>query len=227
MTEQPKPFRVEVTIDAERDTVWQTMTDTEQVRQWFGWDYEGIDGEIRYIFVDHAELDPPSRLRIEDGSYIELVADGPRTVVRAVMPGPLDDARWSDIYDGIEEGWRAFFEQLRFLLETRPQGRRRTVYLTGTTTGAQALELAGANGQHWHSSRYQRMVVDPAGHLIAVGCHEPLAGGGPAPVSVTVTTYGLDDAEFAAVRDEWARRWSAVPDAKVTTEAGEASITSV
>jgi uncharacterized protein YndB with AHSA1/START domain len=225
MTAQPKPFRVEITINADRDTVWQAMTSPEQIRQWFGWDYEGIDGEIRYIFVDHVELHPPERMLFEDGAYIELVADGPRTVVRAALPGSLDDADWDEIYDGIEEGWRTFLEQLRFLLETRPRGRRRTIYLTGTTTGAHALAIAGAGEQPWHTSRYQSMTIDSSGQLLGVASQAPLAGDGAGPTAITITTYGLDDDAFAAVRDEWADRWSAVPDAKVTTEMGEAAAT--
>jgi hypothetical protein len=221
MTDQPKPFLVEITVDAARDAVWQVMTVPGQIREWFGWDHEGIDEEIRYIFVDHAELDPPGRMLFEDGSYLELAADGPRTILRAVLPGTLSGGSWDDRYDGIEEGWRAFFEQLRFLLEARPQGRRRTVYLAGTATAAEALMIAGTGGRLWHTSRHQRMTVDSDGHLIGVAGQMPLAGDDTGPTAITVTTYGLDDPAFAAVRDEWAKRWSAVADAKVTTEAGE------
>lgn len=226
MTDQCKPYRVEVTISAARDGVWRAMTDPEQIRQWFGWDYEGLDGEIRHIFADHVVLDPPARMSFEDGSFIELVADGERTIVRAVLPGPLDEARWDEIYDGIEEGWRSFLEQLRFLLEIRPQGRRRTVYLTGTATGPDALALAGTDGQSWHTSRYQRMSIDAAGHLVGVAAQAPLDSDSIGPVAVTISTYGLDDAAFTALRDTWARRWSAVTDARVTTDAGETTPTS-
>jgi uncharacterized protein YndB with AHSA1/START domain len=198
-----KPYRVEITINADRDTVWRAMTDIEQIRQWFGWEYDGIEGEIRYIFVEQMKYEPPARMRDEDGSwYIELVADGPRTVVRVVQSGDLDGTDWDEIYDAIEEGWRTFLEQLRFLLDTRPEGRRRTVFLAGEATDVPV------EGKPWHSSRYQRMVVDPAGHLV-VAATEPKGS-----AFVLVSTYGLDDAEFAAVRDEWTRRW---PAATVTT----------
>jgi uncharacterized protein YndB with AHSA1/START domain len=202
MNEKQKPFRVEITIAAPRDAVWQALTVPEEIREWFGWDYDGLDDEIRYIFVERMTHEAPDRLVGANGSYIELESDGPRTIVRAVMPADLDDTDWDDVYDGVEEGWRQFFEQLRYLLETRPKGKRRTVHLTG----AAAVGLAG---DVWHESRYQRMVVDETGHL--VGLHVE----GDTGVAVTISTYGLDDAEFAAVREDWTRKWAAASDGTV------------
>jgi hypothetical protein len=199
-----KPYRVEITINADRDTVWRAMTDIEQIRQWFGWDYEGIDGEIRYIFVEHMKHEPPARMSDDDGSwYIELVADGPRTIVRAVMSGELDGTDWDEVYDEIEEGWRTFFEQLRFLLEARPEGRRRTVYLAGAADAQPPVA-----GEPWHSGPHQHGVVDAAGHLV-VSSRSPEGS-----ASILVSTFGLDDAAFDAVRQDWAGRWST---ATVTT----------
>lgn len=217
---KPKPFRVETTVDGDRDAVWRMMTEPQLVREWFGWDYEGLEGEIRYIFVEHVDKSPPARMTFEDGSYIELEDRGPRTVVRAVLPGPLDDADWDDVYDGMEEGWRAFFEQLRFLLDSRPDGRRRTIYLSGVATGADVLAVGGA-GETRHESRYLRMTVDSRGHLITAATQAPLDTADPSPVTVTVSTYGLDDAAFQRLRSEWAARWtSVVTDAEVIPAAG-------
>ncbi|WP_455357128.1 SRPBCC family protein [Streptomyces sp. SYSU K217416] len=210
MTE-PKPFQVETAIEAPLDTVWQALTEPERIRDWFGWDYAGLDGEIRHIFVDHAKQLPGHRIALGDlgdGQEIQLSADGPRTVVRVVRPGDLSDARWADIYDGIEEGWRTFFEQLRFRLERQPDQGRRTIYLTGTADAAAVRERVQKSGTEvWHSSRYQHIVIDAAGHLVAVGAQQPLDTPGTGPASITVSVYGMDDAAFADLRKHWADRW--------------------
>jgi uncharacterized protein YndB with AHSA1/START domain len=189
-----KPYVVETTIHAPLETVWRALTDLDLIREWFGWDHDDLDGEIRFIFVDHAQLAPPDRIVFANDQELRLEPRGDRTVVRITMAGGLGGADWDDVYDGMEEGWRSFFEQLRFLLERRPAGRRRTVYRTGKG------EPPAVEGEPWHSSRWQRITVDEHGHLVAVGWND--AG----EVGVTVSTYGLDDAAFAAVRDRWTAR---------------------
>lgn len=209
MSDQPRPFEVETVVDAPIEVVWRSFTSPELIHQWFGWDYDELEGEIRYIFVDHAKLEPPDRIAIEDGSTIELVSDGPRTVVRVVMAGDLTDAGWDEIYDGIEEGWRTFFEQLRYYLERQQDsGPRRTIYLTGTGRGDTALSMLDDEQEVWHESRYQRMVVDKAGLLRGVATQQPFDKEGP--ISLTITTYGLDDAGFTELEKHWTARWSAV-----------------
>src|SRR5262245_610745 len=107
-----KPFEVEVPVDAPRDVVWRSFSSPELIHQWFGWDYDELEGEIRYIFVENAEMHPEERrIALGIGQTIDLLADGERTVIRVVMPGDLTDAKWDDLYDGMEEGWRQFFEQ--------------------------------------------------------------------------------------------------------------------
>jgi hypothetical protein len=207
MTEQ-QPFRVETVVDAPPEAVWAALTTPEQLREWFGWDHDGIDAEIRYIFVEHVKLAPPTQLLFENASSIELVPSGERTVLRAVMPGPDGSAASDAVHDEIAEGWRAFFAQLRFLLETHPRGRRRTIYLTGEATGEELASLTA--GRLWHEGRYQRGLVDPNGHLVVLASQRPLADAAPAAVSVTVTTHGLDDAAYSAIRDGWVARWETV-----------------
>ena len=216
-----KPFRIETLINAPLETVWRALTEPDRARDWFGWDHDGLEAEIRYILVDHAELFPPERIGLAVGQEIQLVADGDhRTVVRAVLPGSLDDAEWEDLYDAIEEGWRTFLEQLRFLLERQPGGGRRTVYLSGSATGKEVLAAVEALGgtEVWHESRYQKMIVAPDGGLVGVGAQQPLDAAEAGPVSVTVGSYGLDDAGFDELRERWAERWRTVArDPQVTT----------
>ncbi|MEH1014162.1 SRPBCC domain-containing protein [Micromonospora sp. CPCC 206060] len=209
MTE-PKPYRVEVAIDAPRETVWRALTEPDELRQWFGWDHEGIDAEIRYIFADHAELFPPDRIALEDGQEIQVdPTDGGGTMVRARQPGALDDPRWADVHDGMEEGWRSFFEQLRYLLEGRPSDRRRTVYLTGTVTGPELVGLVTSAGvrEDRYAGRYQVVVVDPQGRLVVAAADRPLDAGEASSASITVSGYGLDDVTFAELRTQWLARW--------------------
>ncbi|MFI6264563.1 SRPBCC domain-containing protein [Micromonospora sp. NPDC051006] len=200
---EPEALTVEVAVAAPIDRVWAALTEPAEIRRWFGWDYDGLSDEIRHIFVDHAERFPPDRMAMADGSEIVLAGDGGRTLVRVVMPGDGDDA-----FNLILEGWRAFFEQLRFLLERQPVGPRRTVYLTGAATGAQLLAALPA-GEQWHRSGYLRMVVDGDGRLLTALAEQPLDAGEVAPVSLTVTSYGLDDDAAARLRDEWNSRWHA------------------
>src|ERR1700760_3802834 len=158
MTDQRrlKPYSVEFDLPAGRDEVWDAVTQPAVLRQWFGWDYDGLDAEIQQIFVDQATLLAPERMGGADGSYLEVVGDDDRAVVRAVREGPVPDN--PDQYDAIEEGWRAFLTQLSFLFSARPRGARRTLYLTGETTGRQALSLAEGDWQ-----RGGRRVAWPGG----------------------------------------------------------------
>ena len=54
MTTAPKDPVVEVTVAASPDLVWEALREPEQIRRWFGWEYEGLDGEIALIAQDVA-----------------------------------------------------------------------------------------------------------------------------------------------------------------------------
>ncbi|WP_274560244.1 SRPBCC family protein [Streptomyces spiramyceticus] len=224
MTEQ-KAFRVETLIHAPLETVWQALTEPDRIREWFGWDYDGIEAEIRYIFVDHAQQLPDEhRIVLEEDQEIQLSADGPeRTVVRVVCGGAAADGR----YDGVEEGWRTFLEQLRFWLEREGVRSRRTVYMTGSANAAMVRDSLQTTGtQIWHTSRFQHILVDTDGHLVAISAEQPLDTAEPVgtgPVAVTVSAYGVDDAAFAGLSKEWAVLWGVLArDVEVVTTCGDA-----
>jgi hypothetical protein len=206
MTDQRrlKPYAVEFAVAAGRDEVWDAVTQTAGLRQWFGWDYDGLAAEIQQIFVDQATLLAPERMGWADGSYLEVTGDDDQAVVRAVREGPVPDN--PDQYDAIEEGWRAFLIQLGFLFERRPAGVRRTLYLTGETTGRQALTLA--EGEWRRVGRRVAWTVDADGFLVVVSGRIPLDGPSAARMEVTVSTFGLDDAAFESRREEWTKKWA-------------------
>ncbi|MEV4488973.1 SRPBCC domain-containing protein [Micromonospora coxensis] len=196
-------FEVQAVVAAPRERVWSALTEPAEVRQWFGWEHPGLDEEIRYIFVDHAQAVPPDRIVLAAGQEIQVVDDGGRTVVRVTMPGESGEA-----YDVLAEGWRLFFAQLRFWLEQAPAGDRHTVRLSGVAAGPgllAALESAGVK-EHWHGSRYLRMAVDTDGLLVAVTAERPLTDEESGPAALVVSGYGRD---LAAVRAGWVARWRA------------------
>ena len=176
-----KPFRVEVSVDAPRDVVWRTLTEPEQIRHWFGWDYDGLNDEIELIFVEHARLRTPDRIEMSDDGLIELEERDGRTVIRATKPGDLDAVEWVDVYGDIEEGWITFFNQLRHRLERHSDSTRRMI-----VRNANLAALPELPGEPWHSSRYQRG-ADSDGAL-AIVFRKPDTG----ESMLLVTTYDLD-----------------------------------
>lgn len=208
MTDQrrPKPYDVEISVAAGRDVTWEAVTQPPVLRQWFGWDYDGLEAEIKQIFVDEATLWAPETMGWADGSHLEVSGDDERSRVRVAREGPGQGG--PERYDAIEEGWRAFLMQLRFLLEERPRGRRRTLYLTGEALGRQALSLVEGSWQRFGPR--VAWTVDGDGHLVVVAGHRPLDDHAAGRIEVTVSTYGRDDPAFEAIREDWAKRWAPV-----------------
>ena len=214
-----KPYDVEVSTLAGRDEVWAAVTQPDVLSRWFGWQYDGLDAEIKTIFVDQAELLAPGRMGWADGSYLEVLADGDFARVHAAREGLGDDGL--DRYDAIEEGWRAFLLQLRFLLERRPAGQRRTLYLTGASSWRQTLAFGSPHERDGWQRFGPRLAwsIDDDRLIVAAG-RLPLDDPGTELMEVTVTTFGLEDATFTALREEWTKRWAAVAgDAEITTAA--------
>jgi hypothetical protein len=215
-----KPFIMEVTIDAPQDAVWRAVSDPAELRRWFGWEYPGLEEEIKFIFLNDTTQLPPQRLEFPGMGTLDIVPDGSRSVVRLVWAGGLADARWDDLYDGMEEGWRTFFHQLKYYLERRAGQDRRTLYLTGTAPAPAVVAAldAAAPGEPWQASRHQRAVAPAAEgvDLVSVLSPQPLESDEPAKVSVTISAYGMDDAAFDALRSGWESRWNGlVEDPKI------------
>jgi hypothetical protein len=214
-----KPYDVEVAVAAGRDETWEAVTQPAVLHQWFGWDYDGLDAEIQQIFVDQAALLAPEQMGWADGSYLEVSGDDDKATVRVIREG--SGSAGPERYDAIEEGWRAFLVQLRFLLDRRPKGRRRTLYLTGETTGRQALTMA-VGGDEWQQFGPRvAWTIDGDGFLVVVSGRLPLDHRDAGRMEVTVSTYGLEDAAFEALREEWTKRWAPLAAAAEVTTAAD------
>lgn len=214
-----KAYDVEISVAVGRDEAWESVTQPAVLHQWFGWDYDGLTAEIKQIFVDEATLWAPEQMGWADGSYLEVTGGDDSAQVRVARDG--DGPSGHDVYDAIEEGWRSFLIQLRFLLDNRPEGRRRTLYLTGETTGRQALTLVP--GEWKRFGLRVAWAVDGDGNLVVVSGRVPLDSHEAARFEVTVSLFGADDATFEAARETWAKRWAPMAaDANLTTAADRA-----
>jgi hypothetical protein len=210
----PRPFRVEVVVDAPREDVWRALTEPARVARWFGWDYDGLASEIEYIFVDHARRQPPALIELEDdedNQTIELVEEGPRTRVICFRPGALDGADWDELYEDVREGWITFLNQLRHSVERHPDEDRGTIRLTGEAAPAEVVEALGRELRStvWHEGRFQHAVTTAGDRDLLVGVQPklPIESREPGAIAVTITSYGLNDESFAALRQRWQSWW--------------------
>ena len=143
------PVVVEVTIAAPVDAVWRALREPAEIRRWFGWQYEGLDEEIRFIFVQEAKADDEAHvLDGGEGGMIALEERGDGTVVRVTRAGSSEDG-----YDEINEGWITFIQQLRFYLERHPGQERPTVHVA-------------TSGEEWFRSENQTGLVREDGALV-------------------------------------------------------------
>jgi hypothetical protein len=172
------PVIVEVTIAAPVADVWRALRDPDQIRRWHGWDYEGIEDEIREIYGSGAKASE-NDLTLDTGAgrfELEPLADG-TTRVRVTRAAPAGKDDWHGIYDEINEGWLSFAQQLRFYLERHRDEERRTLHVEH--------QVPLPDGERWFSSEHQTGVLLGDFGLLTVAHGRTL-----------VSTYGLDDEAF-------------------------------
>ncbi len=228
---------IEVTIAAPADEVWRALRDPALIRRWHGWHFDGLDEEIRVIYVDHVTADDDGHVLIVDGGdrfTLHPVDGGTRVrITRAPFGG---NPEWDAYYEDINEGWAIFLQQLRFGLERHGLAERRTLLLSGALRSpdvppvaalglAQAAELpVGARyraaaatgdmleGQVFARTDRQRLfTVDGLGDGLLVVAEQPLTTFRPdGGGMVLLTAYGLDEEEFAALRRRWTAWWESV-----------------
>ena len=146
------PVIVEVVIEAPIETVWRALRDRAEIKRWFGWEYDGFDEEIEFIFFKASTADDTDHvLDGGPGGRIALEDRGDQTVVRVTRAAPAGS--WDGVYDEVNEGWLTFIQQLRFYLERHPGQDRRTVHVA-------------TSGEEWYGSENQRGEVRADGALV-------------------------------------------------------------
>jgi uncharacterized protein YndB with AHSA1/START domain len=225
---------IELTISAPADRVWAALRDPELIREWFGWDADTLEAEIKTIFADYADADDAARvLHFRGmGDRFEVVAHGAETVVRLVRPAPSPDTDWDEFFEDVIQGWIAFIRQLQFALDRHPGGGRRTLYFSGSPRSAGPLAAAALGladvgragepyaaraatgdelaGRVWHRGRHQiGLTVDGWGDGLLIIMDRPASGSFPRGGSQAIlTTYGLGDDELAALKRRWETWWT-------------------
>ena len=221
---------VEVTVPAPADVIWDALRDPGKIREWFGWDADSLKDEIDFIFVTHASADEARRTVTFVGvnDRYEVEARGDASVVRVVRSAPAGD--WSDVFDGMIEGWISFTWQLAFALARHGLKPRRTLFFSGPPRadrlgrgllGLDAAPAAGepwagplgpepdAAGEVWFTARHQTGVtVDAWGDgLLVVVDQPPTETKTRGFTMLTLTTYGLSDAALADLQARWQAWW--------------------
>ncbi|MCC2309288.1 hypothetical protein [Cellulomonas chengniuliangii] len=147
-------------IDAAPDVVWDHLRDPALVRRWFGWDREGIDGEIREMFGVRPVASETSSV---GGAPVRALAwpRGDRVQVTPVAGESHHRSHLSvqrtahdgiTTFDGVhdprDEAWIAGAHQLKFALEQFPGEERRTVVMRDVDAGPLRDRLLDRLGLH-------------------------------------------------------------------------------
>lgn len=231
-------FRVEVEVRVEPERVWRALTDPEEIPQWFGWDAGSLAEEIQFIFFDHAKPDPGSLRLGFDGpgeQYLEVEAADGNAVVRSVRrdagevpssggvaAGSQEDPDGEGDPDPIEQGWIAFFHQLRRYVESHTNEPRRTLYLAGTGPAGEVASAVDLRlpGPVWYSGEFTRVygTGDFGPGLGVLFTSAPLDSDEEANATLTLSTWGLSDLDFFELTSDWLGWWRGL------TEGGEAVV---
>lgn len=228
----PESVRVRVPVAAPVATVWRALTQPEQLRRWFGWDYDGLEDEIEQIFRVGASVTEPGRvLDTNGGGRFELDFAGEGCVVRVVREDPPGGP---EADNPIDAGWLTFVQQLRFMIERHPDEERATARAAGTARAGsaplpEALGLGAADGlepgaryaattafgetlagEVWfRADRQLGLTVDAYGDGLVILHDAPP----PSQASATVSTFGLPAGELAGIAERWQGWWPERHDA--------------
>ncbi|HEX6258571.1 MAG TPA: hypothetical protein VFZ48_03765 [Candidatus Saccharimonadales bacterium] len=144
--------QLSLTVKAPIDTVWNALRQRQKLAQWFGWNYEGLEAEINDIYFTNAREEGATdtvrrSLAVNGDDTFILLAQGDNTELQLVRR-PLDGTAEDNYYDTITEGWISFVEQLRFMLECKPDDTRKTIVTNQQLDKSVILEQLGISDAH-------------------------------------------------------------------------------
>ncbi|SMF66437.1 SRPBCC family protein [Allosphingosinicella indica] len=212
----------ELAIAAPADAVWQALRDKQSILRWFGWDADTLDAEVDMIFAQYGREEGRTLHFEGTQDRFEVTADGADAcLLRVVRAAPGD----SDAFDEMAEGWISFGNQLKLAIEQHGLAERRTLYFSGALREGQAallrqlgiavdtlspqLPTGDETGSLWHRTPFQVGLTMPGwGHGLLIAMDMPADAKPPnGAASAILTTYGLDDATFAALAARWKDWW--------------------
>jgi hypothetical protein len=235
MSETP---RIEVTVAAPIETVWSVLRDPDLIARWHGWDCDELAEEIRTIYINGVIADPDTyTMELSDGDRFTL-HEVPGGILVRITRAPRDpDSDWAEYYDDINEGWWTFLQQLRFTVERHGVAERRTLFLGGRLAEAQpVVDAAGLGdaavlpvgapyratavtgdplaGTVWARAANQLVLtVEGWGDGLLVLAEQPVTPHRPdGGAMALLTTYGQDDAGYAALASRWTAWWEKVAE---------------
>lgn len=176
-------IRIEITVAAPVEEVWQSFRDKEKLRHWHGWDIPELDAEIDQIYFQNVEENGTTLVVAGHDTFaLTAVPEGTRVVLTRAPKGTSPE--WDEYYDDITEGWITFLHQLKFAHEYHPGEKRRTLFWPSE------VDL-GVTGKTLFESANQRgVVVEEFGPGLVITSAK----------MTVVTTYGFSDDELDAVR---------------------------
>lgn len=225
--------RIEVTIAAPVETVWESLRDKDKIRHWHGWDFDGLDAEIDVIYLQSFTEDAEAHtLDVQGGDLFEVTPHGSGAKVTLTRAPHGSDPEWEKYYDDITEGWTFMMQQLKFALERHPGEPRRTIFLGGDSDQAGspidelaltkiATQPAGTSydadllgeqvtGTVSYRSEHQLgLTVDAWGDGLLILSHVGPSDVKPNGAAMAVlTTYSVGDPAYEALKERWTPWWT-------------------
>lgn len=194
---------IDVTIAAPAASVWPALRDPDLIAQWHGWQTAdgSLSDEIDLIYITGAQVVDDGRvLQLAGGDRIELTDVDAGVQLRITRAAYDPDWEWAKYYNDITEGWVTFTQQLRFWFGHHAGETRRTLTYTGEAPDLSTIPSAAS--EDWFTSELQRgLVLDDLGPGLLIVARNPAPES--TATTVVVTTYGLDDDQFAEAKTAW------------------------